>query len=114
MMLKLTRPDGSSIWLGGGYVITPDPIGPAGPVEGANARVTHAGVTQYVAEHPVEVVRQIEAGGSTRQALSGLVGLTQLLLARDDLPAGVREALTTNHRVLDAWAALGGKTEDDA
>lgn len=46
-------------------------------------------------------------------ACNGLIGLTQLLLARDDLPAEVREVLQTNHRVVDAKAisesALGGR-----
>jgi hypothetical protein len=37
---------------------------------------------------------------------NAMLGLAQLLLGRDDLPAEVREALTTSHRIRDAEAAV--------
>lgn len=42
----------------------------------------------------------------TFDALNGMVGLVQLLLARDDLPVGVRETLVNNHRITAARDAL--------
>lgn len=47
-------------------------------------------------------------------ALAGLVGLTQLLLGRDDLPAQVREALESNHRVVTAREVLAEQTQAPA
>jgi len=41
-----------------------------------------------------------------REALAGLVGLTELVSARNDLPPSVREALTANHRILEARRVL--------
>lgn len=38
--------------------------------------------------------------------LSGMVGLVDLLLARDDLPPAIREVLATNHRVIAAKGCL--------
>lgn len=39
-------------------------------------------------------------------ALYDMVGLVDLLLARDDLPAELREVLKTSHRVIEARAAV--------
>jgi cation transport regulator ChaB len=38
--------------------------------------------------------------------LSGMVGLVDLLLNRADLPVEVRNVLRSNHRIVDARAAL--------
>ena len=35
-------------------------------------------------------------------ALLGMIGLVQLICARDDLPDDIRRALLTNHRYVDA------------
>ena len=47
---------------------------------------------------------QIEA--QLFDALNGLLGLTRLLLSRDDLPRGARAALEDSWRVRDAYAAI--------
>ena len=54
--------------------------------------------------------RLVIAAPEISDALAGLVGLTQLLLGRDDLPAQVREALQSNHRVVTARAAIAKAT----
>lgn len=43
-------------------------------------------------------------------ALPGLVGLIDLILCRDDLTSELREALTTNHRIVTARAANAKNT----
>lgn len=42
----------------------------------------------------------------TVDLLHGMVGLVDLLLSRDDLPSAVREVLQSNHRIVDARAAI--------
>jgi len=41
--------------------------------------------------------------------LRAMVGLVDLLLNRDDLPVDVRNVLQSNHRIVDARAALNPK-----
>lgn len=51
-----------------------------------------------------------------RDALAGLVGLVQLVAARDDIPAEARESLLCSHRLdaaLDALAQAEGVTRHD-
>lgn len=50
--------------------------------------------------------RLIAAAPDLLEALQGMVGLTKLLLSRDDLPRDVREVLEVSHRVEAANAAL--------
>lgn len=45
----------------------------------------------------------------SRDLLRGMVGLVELLLNRDDLTAELRGVLASNHRVVDARAALEPK-----
>ena len=48
----------------------------------------------------------IAAAPQLYDGCNALLGLLQLLLNRDDLPAEVREAMQTSHRVGEARAAL--------
>jgi hypothetical protein len=41
-----------------------------------------------------------------REALKGLVGLVQLVRGRDDCPIAIKQALTDQYRLDDAFAAL--------
>lgn len=53
-----------------------------------------------------EISQQAQSLTRLREALAGLVGLTQLLTSRDDLTLGVREALLGNHRIQEAREVL--------
>lgn len=50
---------------------------------------------------------------STEQALSNLLCLVELVRNRDDLPTGVREALTYNHRISEAYEAIATAAQRD-
>ena len=41
-----------------------------------------------------------------RAALSGVVGLVELVSSRDDLPTGLDDLMRLSHRMTDAYAAL--------
>lgn len=47
----------------------------------------------------------------TVDLLHGMVGLVDLLLSRDDLPPDVRKVLQSNHRIVDARAAILSQNE---
>lgn len=47
-----------------------------------------------------------------REALEGLVGLTELVCARDDVPEAAKDALRTNHRILEARRVLSASLEN--
>lgn len=53
-----------------------------------------------------EVARLREERDQLFNYVRGLIGLTQLIRGRDDVPAEVKESLRTNHRVTDAGAYL--------
>lgn len=40
-------------------------------------------------------------------ALAGLVGLTELVHSRDDVPQSVKDVFRTNHRIVEARRILG-------
>ena len=46
-----------------------------------------------------------------RTALSGVVGLVELVASRDDLPCGLDDLMLLSHRMTDARAALAAKGE---
>jgi hypothetical protein len=50
--------------------------------------------------------RLIAAAPDLYEVCNGLLGLLQLIAGRDDCPAAILEVLDTNHRVIDARAAL--------
>jgi hypothetical protein len=50
--------------------------------------------------------RLIAAAPELLDGCNALLGLIQLVCARDDMPAAIREALTTSHRVEEARAAI--------
>lgn len=47
-----------------------------------------------------------ETMDETFEALCGLVGLIQLLSARDDMPREIRAAISRNHRMVEALRIL--------
>ena len=55
-------------------------------------------------DHDVAVrrARLIAAAPDLLNGCNALLGLLQLVCGRDDMPAGVREALTNSHRVVEA------------
>jgi hypothetical protein len=46
------------------------------------------------------------------QALSGLIGLVQLLSRNEDIPAAIRARMTENHRFKDAQACFPNRRRD--
>lgn len=49
----------------------------------------------------------------TREALSGLYGLLQLIYGRDDVGPELRSAMATNHRAIEAAKVLGAARLDE-
>lgn len=59
-----------------------------------------------MAEKARELVNAYDRIEDLQNALKGLLGLCQLVAGRDDVLPGVREALTTSHRIVDAEELL--------
>ena len=59
------------------------------------------------------IVRAVNCHADLVDGCNALLGLFQLLCARDDAPAWLKDAFETNHRVTEARAALAkaGETE---
>ncbi len=57
-MIKLTRPDGSPIYFGGGFIVEPPSPGEA--VDRARAKITYGGSFRFVTEAVAEVLRAIK------------------------------------------------------
>lgn len=55
--------------------------------------------------------RLIAAAPELLDGCNALLGLIQLVCARDDMPAAIREALETSHRVDEARAAIAKATQ---
>lgn len=87
---------------------TPGPWEPEGPrVYTSGKGATLIATTGHLRDSDQEKAnaRLIAAAPDLYEACNGLVGLCALLLA-NDLPANVREALESNHRVIAAKEAL--------
>lgn len=69
-------------------------------------------VTDWGQENVEQAERELSEAAATprttpdevHDALLGLIGLVQLICARDDIPDDIRIAMQTNHRYLDARA----------
>lgn len=61
---------------------------------------------RYTREEVEANARLVAAAPDLLDGCNALLGLIQLVCDRDDMPAAIREALTTSHRVDEARAAL--------
>jgi hypothetical protein len=58
-MIRLQRPDGSHVYMGGGFIV--EPAGQES-AQGAKTKVTYGGAVHYVLDEPEFVIKAIQDG----------------------------------------------------
>lgn len=61
----------------------------------------------FIAHARADIPRLLAEVRRLREALAGMVGLVQMLAARDDVSPALRHIMTDNHRFATARAVLG-------